>query len=465
MNRAIVHPAAGDCNEMPRAPGPRPGPGNFSNCCERPLGELNGGMADSGDRWLQQDRYSLHGPPQTNPPDPAFSRQENGPEDHSSTRRWGILTSDGTLIERSRIRRQAFALGILLWTLLGLVTARGYMLLAGVNGTEVSLLQALGKSLPQWMAWAILTLPVLKLVAWVPIRLDRLPARILFHLAAAPVFIGLHLVLTVQIAHPTDVYSETVALWTRLATVGRVMMAYDFLVYICLVGICHAVMAYESHREQTLRSAQRSVSLAQAQFHAMVLRLRPESLLPVLSEIAARIRSDSGSARRMISRLGELLRSSFHDVHTSMVPLSRELVYLDLYLDVLRELHGDRLRSRYDIGQGTYDAQVPPFLLQPLVQLTVGDVCWAGPKGALLEVCAHREANWICLLLQARASDAAMSDRTVLLPSIEATANSISARLAEIYSAQVRVEVRAVADRLTIQITLPLRTSKERSAA
>jgi LytS/YehU family sensor histidine kinase len=70
----------------------------------------------------------------------------------------------------------------------------------------------------------------------------------------------------------------------------------------------------------------------------------------------------------MMSRLGDLLRAAYEAEETVLVPLRRELDWLDGYTTMMTERYRDRLEYSIDVEAGLDDVLVPRLLLQPLVE-------------------------------------------------------------------------------------------------
>jgi len=81
--------------------------------------------------------------------------------------------------------------------------------------------------------------------------------------------------------------------------------------------------------------------------------------------------TDVHAADRMMSRLSDLLRMSLAAAGTQITTLSRELEFVNCYLEIERVRFEERLNVVLDIAPETLDAQVPHLLLQPLVDNAV----------------------------------------------------------------------------------------------
>ncbi|HEY8063074.1 MAG TPA: histidine kinase [Gemmatimonadales bacterium] len=107
--------------------------------------------------------------------------------------------------------------------------------------------------------------------------------------------------------------------------------------------------------------------LAGSKLDALRSQLRPHFLFNTLNAISVLARKDPDRTQAMLLRLSSLLRRSL-DEDAHQVPLHRELAFLEDYLDIQRARFGDRLQIRLDVDPAVIDAEVPVFLLQPLVE-------------------------------------------------------------------------------------------------
>src|SRR5262249_2904682 len=88
--------------------------------------------------------------------------------------------------------------------------------------------------------------------------------------------------------------------------VGR--LALGVIVYWSIVSPAYAFEYYRKFREQELQASQLEARLVQAQLEALKMQLHPHFLFNTLHAISALMDEDVRAARRMIARLGELLR-------------------------------------------------------------------------------------------------------------------------------------------------------------
>jgi sensor histidine kinase YesM len=164
---------------------------------------------------------------------------------------------------------------------------------------------------------------------------------------------------------PVVSYSYRQALqisWPFLVVVGP--MAYSLLV----VGGA-ALRAYERTKQLELRESQLEAEVTRAQLDALSLEIQPHFLFNTLNSISALIRlNDAQGALTMLVGLSDLMRSTLDRSGGQVAPLAQELALVKRYIDIQRARFGDRLEVAYRIDESCERADVPTFLLQPLVE-------------------------------------------------------------------------------------------------
>jgi LytS/YehU family sensor histidine kinase len=103
--------------------------------------------------------------------------------------------------------------------------------------------------------------------------------------------------------------------------------------------------------------------------------------------------TDVRAADRMMTRLGDLLRMSLESAETQITTLSREVEFLDCYLEIEKVRFAEKLSVTLDISPETLDAAVPHLLLQPLVDNAVKHGISRLPDGGEIRIAAKRQAH------------------------------------------------------------------------
>jgi sensor histidine kinase YesM len=110
-----------------------------------------------------------------------------------------------------------------------------------------------------------------------------------------------------------------------------------------------------------------SILVREAELYKLRQQLQPHFLYNSLNSISALTMMAPEKAQEMIGRLSDFLRSSVRREAQEYIPVNDELAYIESYLAIEAIRFGDRLKVVFEKNY-TDDAQIPPFLLQPVLE-------------------------------------------------------------------------------------------------
>jgi LytS/YehU family sensor histidine kinase len=146
------------------------------------------------------------------------------------------------------------------------------------------------------------------------------------------------------------------------------------------------------HRLQ-LESVALQQHLAEARLQSLRTQLQPHFLFNALNTMSALTETNPKTARRLIEQLGQLLRVSLRHASTPLVTLAEELTFLDDYLAIETTRFEGRITVSVRADDDTLDAEVPSFLLQPLVENAIRHGVGPRLSGGHIAVTATREGS------------------------------------------------------------------------
>jgi two-component system, LytTR family, sensor kinase len=251
------------------------------------------------------------------------------------------------------------------------------------------------------------------------------------------------------------------------AQVRRLWFMNEFIVYMALLAVGFArnfFFRYRARVEEAVRlqaqAAQLSAQLADARLTALRTQLNPHFLFNTLHAVSALVERDPRGVRRMIARLSELLRTSLDEADEPEVPLTRELTFIERYLDIIQirfqgQVHVD-LRADADVR----DALIPNLILQPLVENAVKHGISKLAGGGHIPVEARRSGERVVLSVRDNGPGSA-------LPAPEGVGlSNTRARLTAMYGpVQSLTLLPAEGGGLIAEVTLPYHTSSDLRAA
>ncbi len=172
---------------------------------------------------------------------------------------------------------------------------------------------------------------------------------------------------------------------------------FNVPVYCFVVSISHALRYFQRSRERERRAIELEASLAQAKLRALRMQLQPHFLFNTLNAISTLVHRSPVAADEMIGNLSELLRLAMDDSDQQEITLSRELDFLDRYLEIQLVRFGDRLRVEKAIEPNLGSALVPPMILQPLVENAMRHGIEPHPTEGIVRIAAARQGDRLIL--------------------------------------------------------------------
>src|SRR5258708_4335217 len=153
-----------------------------------------------------------------------------------------------------------------------------------------------------------------------------------------------------------------------LSDIARLSFLPDFMVYVAILGAALArdyFLRYQARLDET-RDLQ--AQLTEARLNVLRTQLNPHFLFNTLNAIATLVDTDPRGVRRMIARLGDLLRHTLEESDEQEITLAREVELLRRYLDIMEVRFQGGLEVKIEIDPTLADALVPNLILQPLVE-------------------------------------------------------------------------------------------------
>ena len=141
-----------------------------------------------------------------------------------------------------------------------------------------------------------------------------------------------------------------------------------FLLYF---GLSYVVAKKQAEDEQLLRQ--------KAQLETLRYQINPHFLFNSLNTISSFIRSKPDQADGVLHDLAAIFRYSLDTSSKNLVPLSEEIESVERYLNIEKARFGDLLNMNFDIPQQMKTIEIPPLLLQPLIENAIKHGMDEGP--------------------------------------------------------------------------------------
>jgi two-component system LytT family sensor kinase len=343
---------------------------------------------------------------------------------------------------------------VLAWTLFALFFASEAIIIRVYAGRPLGLVGATVSWLVCAYIWLALTPFILHLANRFPLGHRGWLKNSSVHLVAGAVFAGLHLATYVRIASWAGMGYGGLSFFEGFKSIFVADFHLDLITYWVVIGLTHILDFYRKYRERELRAVQLETRLAQAELDSLRMQLHPHFLFNTLNSISVLMTEDVRAARRMLTRLSDLLRKSLENKGVHEVSLKDELEFLESYLEIERTRFHDRLTVRMDVDPATLDARVPNLILQPLVENAIRHGIAPRAAAGFVEIRSRRENGMVRLEVSDNGRGLGDAAPETLMKGIGLS--NTRARLAQLYGSAHRFELSSGEHGgLTVTVAIP----------
>lgn len=286
------------------------------------------------------------------------------------------------------------------WVLFGLFMAVQDIVLWGpVPLTRSLVAKILILNLCQNLAWGVLSLGTLRVCRKYPLHHHPPGRHWAAHLFASVLIVSVGLSIILGIAFVLFPFKGP--LLRAFQQEAAKLISFEYLVcYWGVVGLHEGFQILKQDREGALQYSIIESQLAEAELQAIKVQLNPHFLFNTLSALSALIHSDLPKADRMLVKLSRFLRISLERGVEECVGLGQEISLLDDYLDIERVRFGNRLKVILQVPDHLRDAQIPAFVLQPVVENSIKHGIAGREEGGSIVIRAFQEDHDLVIEIQ-----------------------------------------------------------------
>ncbi|MEO8069217.1 MAG: histidine kinase [Flavobacteriales bacterium] len=154
---------------------------------------------------------------------------------------------------------------------------------------------------------------------------------------------------------------------------------------------------FVAHRREELRNLRLESAMRESELSMLRNQMNPHFIFNAMNSIRALIDEDPVTAKRAITQLSAILRSSLLTGRKKSVPLSEELAVVRDYLALEHIRFEERLNVEWNIDPATEQVNVPPMMLQTLAENAVKHGIAKLTKGGTLRISAERGEGIVLL--------------------------------------------------------------------
>ena len=184
----------------------------------------------------------------------------------------------------------------------------------------------------------------------------------------------------------------------------KVLFYVDFGYYISVITIWTFIY-FMYHfmaktRKQELDTIKLEALVKSLELKTIKANINPHFIFNALNGIRALIDENPARARKAVTELSNILRSSLNAEKGETVSLEDELKIVKDYLALENMRFEDRLKIEYEIDDDTLDQQVPPMMLQTLVENAIKHGISKNIRGGMVRIISDFTGNFHELAVQ-----------------------------------------------------------------
>jgi two-component system LytT family sensor kinase len=300
-------------------------------------------------------------------------------------------------------------------------------------------------TLAGWMVWSYCCFAVTPLILYMsgrfPLRQGGLKRSLGAHLCAAVAnsFLLTGLYIAARNLILASLFPDRAPHFEPFPALAPKEIHQGLMIYSLVVGIDQAIHYYFRYLERELQASTLETQLAQAQLDALRSQLHPHFLFNTLNSISVLIHKDAEAAERMLQQLSQLLRFTLSGTSHHLIPLRQELEILERYLAIEQIRFQDRLTIEIRVDEIAFEALVPQFFFQPLVENAIRHGIANRATGGVIAISAECKNGE--LHLEVRDNGSGVKQGTGHLIEGVGLSNT-RARLQYLYGAQSALSVR-----------------------
>jgi two-component system, LytTR family, sensor histidine kinase AlgZ len=292
--------------------------------------------------------------------------------------------------------------------------------------------------------------------------LDKTPlARIaVVHGVSALVIASIWVVHGALLARLLEESPRFAGLASRAAPLLPLAALTAFLLYLGAVAAQYAALATAAVGTAERAALEGAVAAREAELRALRLQVSPHFLFNSLNAVAGLTVTDPEAARAMCYELADFFRDTMRLAGRRAVSFAEELDLSRRFLAVEQHRFGSRLNVEEELDETALECEVPPLLLQPLLENAVAHGVATISRRSSLHLSVRREHDTLHITLR--------NERDPETPTRSGTGvglANVRARLRRHFGNDATLTaVRGAAD-FTVQLRVPARLVEKRAGS
>ena len=279
-----------------------------------------------------------------------------------------------------------------IWGKAFLILCLWYTLIFGV---EVTFQYIMFRPFPSTIINGVLLNLVVCFMAWVSWQWSSIlfKRKIVVQIAGHLVGITLLFIILASVSYFLEYYLDDFTSFEEwqeylLEQLGVATMQYN-LEYVTAITVYYILRYIETIRKNENEKTKLAIENNQMQMSLLKSQINPHFLFNTLNSISTLMGADKNKARKMMSLLSDVIRYALDSNDQPSISLSEELVFIRNYISIQQVRFGERLVYKEHIDKNCLKLELPPMVLQPLVENAVKHGISPKEDGGIITITIH----------------------------------------------------------------------------
>lgn len=147
---------------------------------------------------------------------------------------------------------------------------------------------------------------------------------------------------------------------------GALMRMIFQLLFYAAIGTSYRLISDRMKEDEQVKEQENERLKSELSF--LRSQISPHFMFNVLNSVVSLSRRKPEMVEPVVVKLSELMRYMIYETNDSIVPISKELVYLESYIDLQKIRFGDDIQINFKHELGPKSSHIEPMLLIPFVE-------------------------------------------------------------------------------------------------
>lgn len=226
--------------------------------------------------------------------------------------------------------------------------------------------------------------------------------------------------------------------------------------YIITVAVYYIIRYFQYVQNEEKQRSYLEIKNKEMQISLLKSQINPHFLFNTLNSISTLVGSNKVGARKVISQLSDVFRYALDSHEGVKVKLLSELNFIENYIKIQQVRFGDRLNYEVDADPRCMGFEIPPMILQPLIENSIK--YGIGPKddGGTINLIIKRTQSGV--YFEVTDDGLGLNAKKVLDGKVKGAGVGLKnsdKRLRSIYGPSARLHIQAKLNGYTVSFTIP----------